>query len=218
MLDSRHPVRIRSLQQYQNHDHRNDLHVVYDNNCDNNQTKTQRGNLYSFLKGYWWLITAPTIYVTNDKVHGQTRHPPAIVNWTILLYLERDQTRTHTQEQDQTKTSTSVAPSSHSELTPPSVLGVRSNKDPHTRAGSNGELHERSKQEGLHQRRSNRTSGWLGIWRPLDLVSLWSRTLIHHTHKPYCSIERFFLRRRTIDSPQRDSSTRHQTIPQDNSR
>ena len=60
-----------------------------------------------------------------------------------------------------------TTPVSHIQLFNPSVLGVRLNDDPHTRAELNKDLCERFKQEGSQQQQSsNGTQGRLGIQTP----------------------------------------------------
>ena len=57
-----------------------------------------------------------------------------------------------------------MTPDSHIQLFNPTVVGVRLNDDPHTRAGLNEDLFERSKQERSQQSQSsNGTPGQLGI-------------------------------------------------------
>ena len=57
-----------------------------------------------------------------------------------------------------------MTPDSHIQLFNPTVVGVRLNDDPHTRAGLNEDLCERFKQERSQQSRSsNGTPGQLGI-------------------------------------------------------
>ena len=92
----------------------------------------------------------------NRYHNGQTRRPSA---WSILLCSEWKRTKTYT----------SIAPVGHSQPINSSVLRVSSKEDSHTRAESNEDLHERSKQEGLQQHRISN-----GILERLGIQASWN--------------------------------------------